>query len=192
MRTFIAIELTSDIKEHLGDIARHLRRSDVHAGWVRPENYHLTLKFLGEIDESLIPPLTEKLNQLCQQHNAFTAELCGLGFFPTAKHPRILYAAFADPQPFLALAQHLEQILKPLGFVPEQRFHPHITLARIKTANNLDRLRQLITDVTLSSPVGVRVVGLFSSELHHRGVRYQALQRHWLRTAAADENHRYN
>lgn len=177
MRTFIAIELPANITDQLGDIARQLRRSNVHAGWIKPDNYHLTLKFLGETDATLVPHLAKQLEQFCAQHNAFAANLDGLGFFPSPKQPRILYAAIKEPQPFSALAQDLECLLELSGYAPEQRFHPHITLARIKSNNNLERLRQLMDDIPLRQAFTVNAVSLFGSILHSDGVRYHVLQR---------------
>ena len=185
MRTFIAIELPSSIKDQLGDIARQLRRSDVDAGWMKPDNHHLTLKFLGEVDAALVRHLAKQIEQLCAQHNAFAANLDGLGFFPSPKQPRILYAAIKEPQPFNTLAQGLERLLEPLGFTPEPHFHPHITLARIKSNKNLDRIRQLMDGIALQYPFTVSAVSLFGSELHAAGACHHLLQRALLSEADA-------
>lgn len=180
MRAFIAIELSAEVKQQLGDIARQLRRSDVHAGWVKPDNLHLTLKFLGDINDPLLSQLAEKINQFPRHLRAFTAELSGLDFFPCAKQPRILYAAINEPLPFKQLAQQLDQLLAPLGFAPEQRFHPHITLARIKSNKNLKKLRQLLDDIPLRQTFTVSAVSLFGSTLRADGARYHVLQRELL------------
>ncbi|MBD1399735.1 RNA 2',3'-cyclic phosphodiesterase [Pelovirga terrestris] len=181
MRTFIAIELPTDIKQHLGDITRQLRRSDVHAGWVKPDNLHLTLKFLRDIDDSLLPQLAEQIDQCAKQQTAFHADLNGLGFFPSQKRPRILYAAIQEPLPLMRLAQQLDQLLAPLGFAPEQRFHPHITLARIKNRKNLEKLQQMANDIALRQTFAVTAISLFNSTLYSDGARYRALQRSLLR-----------
>ncbi|MBW6508426.1 MAG: RNA 2',3'-cyclic phosphodiesterase [Desulfuromonadales bacterium] len=177
MRTFIAVELSSALKQYLGDIARQLRRCDVTAGWVKPDNLHLTLKFLGEVDDTRLPQLAEKISQLARDQGAFTANLNGFGFFPSSKQPRILYAAINEPLPFKQLVQQIDRLFEPLGFAPEQHFHPHITLARIKSNNNLERLRQLMDDIPLRQAFTVNAVSLFGSILHSDGVRYHVLQR---------------
>jgi 2'-5' RNA ligase len=177
MRTFIAIELSSELKQHLGDIARQLCRCDVTAGWVKPENLHLTLKFLGDIDDIQVPRLTAKISQLAQQHGAFTANLKGFGFFPSPQRPRILYVSIQEQIPFKQLVQHLDSLLEPLGFAPEQHFTPHITLARIKNFKNLERLRQRLDDMPFRQTFSFNAVTLFSSTLYTDGVRYQILQR---------------
>ena len=177
MRTFIAVELSSDLKQYLGDIARQLRRSDVTAGWVKPDNLHLTLKFLGAVDDTLMHQLAENINRLARHQGAFTANLNGFGFFPSSKQPRILYAAIKEPLPFKQLVQQCDRLLEPLGFAPEQHFHPHITLARIKNNNNLIKLRQLMADIPLRQTFTVSAVSLFNSILYSDGVRYQVLQR---------------
>lgn len=177
MRTFIAIELPPTIKQHLCDIARQLRRSDVAATWVKPDNLHLTLRFLGNVDDILLPQLAEQIAQLTKQQTAFHADLDGFGFFPSLKCPRILFAAIQEPQPFRHLAQHLDRLLEPLGFAPEQHFHPHITLARIKSNKNLEQLHQLTDDLQPQSPFTVNTISLYGSILHADGAHYHLLQR---------------
>ncbi|MFO7766784.1 MAG: RNA 2',3'-cyclic phosphodiesterase [Pelovirga sp.] len=177
MRIFIAIELPPQIKQHLGDITRQLRCSDVTAGWVKPDNLHLTLKFLGDVDDTRLPRLAEKISQIARQQNSFTANLNGFGFFPSSKRPRILYAAIKEPLPFKQLVQHLDRLLGPSGFAPEQHFTPHITLARIKSIKNLERLRQQLDDRILRQTFTVNAITVFSSTLHADGAQYQVLQR---------------
>jgi 2'-5' RNA ligase len=177
MRTFIAVELSSELKQHLGDIARQLCRCDVTAGWVKPDNLHLTLKFLGETDDTLLPRLAEQIDLLPRHQRSFTAELSDFGFFPSPKRPRILYVAVKNPQPFIQLSEHLDRLLEPLGFAPEQRFHPHITLARIKNSKNLPALQQLLKDIALQNSFSVTGVSLFSSTLQADGVHYAVLHR---------------
>lgn len=181
MRTFIAIELPTHIKQHLGDIVRQLRRSDVHAGWVKPDNLHLTLKFLGDVDESLLPQIVEQIDQVAKQQTAFRADLNEFGFFPSRNRPRILYAAFEDPLPLMQLLQHLDRLLKPLGIAPEQRFHPHITLARIKDSKKTKELQRMTDDIALRQTFTVYAISLFNSTLHSDGARYQRLHRSLLR-----------
>lgn len=180
MRTFIAIELPSDIKQHLGDIARHLRRSDVQAGWVKPENLHLTLKFLGDVEQTLLPRLTEQIDDLTRRQSVFLTDPDGFGFFPSPASPRILFAALKEPTPFNSLVQHLDHRLLPLGFAPETSFHPHITLARIRSSKNLKNLRQMITDTVSPPRFAVTSIVLYSSTLHPDGVHYDAVHRAYL------------
>jgi len=181
MRTFIAIELPTLIKKQLGDIARQLSRCDVAAAWVKPDNLHLTLKFLGTSDETLLPQLTEQICQLAKEHSSFNASLNGFDFFPSPKRPRILYAVIQEPEPFQQLAQNLDRLLESLGFAPEPHFTPHITLARIKSSNNLPELQQLLEGITLQNSFSVSSVSLFESILHSGGARYHVLWRGLLR-----------
>jgi len=181
MRTFIAIELPAEIKKQLGNIARQLSRCDVAAAWVKPDNLHLTLKFLGAIDNTLLPQLNERIYRLAEEHISFDASLNGFDFFPSSTQPRILYATIHEPEPFKQLAQHLDRLLEPLGFAPEAHFTPHITLARIKSSKNLARLQQQTADLALLSPFSVTAISLFDSILHSGGVRYHVLQRGLLR-----------
>lgn len=184
MRAFIAIDLPVKLKVQLGRIARGLCRSDCPASWVKPDNLHITMKFLGDTDEHLLPQVTEQLDLIGQQQNPFAVALGGFGFLPPQGRPRVLCVAIASQERLARLADQLELRLAPLGFQPERRFNAHVTLARIKGDKNLAELRQLASRVSLHQAFPVASLNLYSSHLHPDGARYQLLHRGRFRPVA--------
>jgi 2'-5' RNA ligase len=184
MRAFIAIELPVRVKKQLGCIVQELRQSDCPASWVKPDNLHITMKFLGDTDERLLQQVTAQLDLIGQHQDPFTVTLGGLGFLPPQGRPRVLCVATGSQDRLAHLADQLEQRLTPLGLQPERRFNAHVTLARIKGDKNLADLRQLASRVSLRQTFAVVGLNLYSSHLHPDGARYQLLHRGRFRSVA--------
>ena len=102
--------------------------------WTRPENVHLTLKFLGEIPEGEIEHIGAALRKVCGDHTPFDASLSSFGAFPSARRARVIWAgAAAGSEELRALAADVEAAFEPLGFGREDRtFVPHVTLGRVR------------------------------------------------------------
>ncbi|MFO7576341.1 MAG: RNA 2',3'-cyclic phosphodiesterase [Pelovirga sp.] len=184
MRAFIAIDLPIRVKTQLGRIAQELRQSDCRASWVKPDNLHITMKFLGDTDDNLLQQVSEQLDRLGQEQGPFAVTLGGLGFLPPQGRPRVLCVATGSQDRLAHLAHQLEQRLTPLGLQPERRFAAHVTLARIKGDKNLAKLRQLASRVSLRQTFSVASLNLYSSHLHPDGARYQLLHRGRFRLVA--------
>lgn len=142
MRLFIAIELPKEIKAALAICQQKLRQTGVHASWPQPDNLHLTLKFLGEVDVARLPALKQVCAETAHQAASFTLTTHGLGFFPNAKRPRVVWVGLhADTPQLPALQQQLEARLTAVGFPADDKaFQPHLTLGRIKTPTNVRAL----------------------------------------------------
>ena len=102
--------------------------------WVRPENVHLTLKFLGDVSKDHLGRVAEALELICSRHEPFKAEPSGFGTFPSARKARILWVSIGEGSaPLRTLAKDVEVSLEPLGFGREDRsFMPHLTLGRAR------------------------------------------------------------
>jgi 2'-5' RNA ligase len=102
--------------------------------WVRPENVHLTLKFLGDVSKDALGRVAEALERVRGRHEPFEAEPSGFGAFPSARRARILWAGIGEgSEPLRALAEDVEASLEPLGFGPEDRaYMAHLTLGRAR------------------------------------------------------------
>lgn len=138
MRAFIAIELPARIQQELGRRQEDLRKQlsapgkDREISWTRPENIHLTLKFLGEISEKQLNHVAEQLNAI-PPFEKFGVEVRGFGFFPNAKRPRVFWAGLVAPSALAELAAKIEAAAAKAGLAPEERsFQPHLTLARFR------------------------------------------------------------
>jgi RNA 2',3'-cyclic 3'-phosphodiesterase len=134
VRTFVAVFPPLEIRKTLVGAARALPVVG-EVRWVRPENVHLTLKFLGDVSEDDLPGQVAKaLEPLRERHEPFEAEPSGFGAFPSARRARILWAGIGEgSEPLRTLAKDVEASLEPLGFVRENRSYlPHLTLGRAR------------------------------------------------------------
>jgi 2'-5' RNA ligase len=171
-RLFVAIELPEAVKDQL----TWLRGDVPGASWVKPNGYHLTLRFLGDgIESERLEAIKDALAAVHGQ--AFTLRLKGLGRFPPqpTRAARVLWVGVSAPPVLAALYEQVESAVTRLGFAPEERaFHPHITLARLKAfkpESQVDRFLQ--EHLTFQSEaIAVDEFHLFSSVLSPRGSVY--------------------
>jgi RNA 2',3'-cyclic 3'-phosphodiesterase len=130
MRLFIAIELPDGIRDALARVQSELKAATHSARWVAAESIHITLKFLGEVQEGKIADIHAAVTGLTWK--PFTITVRGVGFFPGTRSPRIFWAGMESPT-MQELAAQVDSKMEPLGFEKEKRaFRPHITLARAK------------------------------------------------------------
>ena len=180
MRLFVALALPEELRQQLADLQRGLRE----ARWVAPENIHLTLQFLGEIDGGLAGDIDTALTQLRQE--AFAIRLEGLGTFGEGRHLRVLWAGVAPSQALLRLQSKVVRASETAGFQPEgRRFKPHVTLARFKRASGAGLSDYLGSHGAFkSAPFPVREVLLYSSHLTRAGAIYRPEARYPLEALA--------
>lgn len=186
MRLFAALELDERARDRLADYQRRLRALDAAVRWVRPEQIHLTLKFLGEVPDERVPPILKALDTLAI-HPAFRFEMGGVGTFGSSRSPRVVWAGVKMPNPSLsALQQACEEQLAPLGYPPEgRRYSPHLTLGRVKDfragrqiAEAVDRLEAQVDEPLEQA---AEHVVLFESLLSPKGSQYIAVHKVLLR-----------
>jgi len=134
MRTFLCIPIDEALRVKLADLSSRLQRLvHVRANWVRAENFHLTVRFLGEIDPMLTLDLQRCLRAVLKHIPPFVASINKLGAFPSTERPRVVWAGGRAADPFVELISLLEQELTQLGFPRERKpSMSHVTLARIK------------------------------------------------------------
>ncbi|MGD0333284.1 MAG: RNA 2',3'-cyclic phosphodiesterase [Xanthobacteraceae bacterium] len=129
-RLFTALE----IPRHVGQSLAMMRGGLPGARWIDPENYHLTLRFIGDIDDALAREIAGLLGRV--QRAPFELRLDGLSSFGGRK-PRAVVAAAAPVAPLLELQAELERLLQRLGLEPEGRkYTPHVTLARLRDSSS--------------------------------------------------------
>jgi len=140
MRLFVGIDLPNEINHTLIDLQCELRRLGVNALWKSPENFHITLEFLGELEASNIEALTETLNKVATNNRNFKLNIGGLGGFPTLNRPHTLWTAVGGSLTELNQLQNsIHNELSKYGFVLEKRrFKPHITLASRPKLEGID------------------------------------------------------
>jgi 2'-5' RNA ligase len=148
IRSFLAFELPPEIREEIGKISRELRKSRLPARWVREENIHLTIVFLGSIDENVVEDLKEKVGSVVEGFAGFKARLSGAGVFPNGRKPRVLWIGLeGDIGGLSRLRDELQDALKVFGLREEKRpFRAHLTLGRFKDRLDDDEELKWILD----------------------------------------------
>jgi 2'-5' RNA ligase len=194
LRAFIAIQLSDEMKRQIGSVQAELKREVSGSrergkavkigkiGWTQPEGIHLTLRFLGDIQETQVDGLREILHKAAAPARPFTLEARGLGAFPNPRAPRVIWLGLHGSSDDMAELQRLQAAVEDgvtsLGFPKEARaFTPHLTLARIR-----DRVEAGALEPVLAAQQN-RVVGgfaassveLIKSELHPSGAVYTTL-----------------
>jgi 2'-5' RNA ligase len=146
MRLFVALEISSAVREKLAELVNSLRAVSPQTRWVRPENLHVTLKFIGEVPETQLAPIRTALAQ-ARSERPVTLSFRGIGFFPNEKHPRVFWAGIEASPNLKTLAADIEKATERLGIAREQRpFSPHLTLARFEPPRVPERLREAIQE----------------------------------------------
>jgi len=142
MRTFIAIELPQKIIGTLSALQNQLKNTQADVKWVAPENIHLTLKFLGEVDEKKIEKIIQALEETAKDNQPFSIRLCALGAFPKINFPRVIWVGIdAGDEETKNIAFVLEEKLQKLGIPKEKRpFSSHITIGRVRSGINREKL----------------------------------------------------
>lgn len=149
---------------------------------------HLTLAFLGDVDEERVPAIERALADVAGRTEAFALTVSGVGGFPDIERPRIVYAEVADGRAATErLASDVRSALAPLGFPPEARpFVPHVTLLRVRSPRDRERARWLVRELagrTLATTV-IEAVVLKSSDLRPEGAVHRIVGRWELRPAS--------
>ncbi|MGI5876573.1 MAG: RNA 2',3'-cyclic phosphodiesterase [Dethiobacteria bacterium] len=137
MRSFLAINLSQQLKKELGCLQEKLKQKGVKEfKWVNPELMHITLKFLGNITSRQVSLLEKPLQELGNRTASFNLSLAGLGAFPHKKRPRVLWGGIKrGAAEIINLSMEIEEITKQLGFPPGQRkVVPHLTIGRQKNS----------------------------------------------------------
>ncbi|AKU92140.1 RNA 2',3'-cyclic phosphodiesterase [Vulgatibacter incomptus] len=181
MRLFVAVDPDDEIRAGIRREVERLRGLSPDSKWVRPEGMHLTLAFLGEIDEPVVPDLEEVVVRVAARHPPITLEGTGGGAFGSAKRPKVLWGGLSGEVGALAaLKGDLEQALVPFGYSPETRpFVPHLTLARSRNHYGDHSLAACVSPLE-EWELGRFQVGeliLYQSVLSPEGAQYTALRR---------------
>jgi 2'-5' RNA ligase len=160
------------VRQGLWDAIGPVRERGLAVKWVRPEGLHLTLKFLGDVDDAREPNLRAALGQV--GGGPVRLHIEGFGVFPDLRRPRIVWAG-VTPDPALELLQHrVEQVFAPLGFATEARaFRPHVTLGR----GDLRGIESSLAAVAFTATTIVPDIDLMQSTPQSGGAVYQVKHR---------------
>jgi 2'-5' RNA ligase len=182
LRTFIAVDIGKTIRDRAVALQEKLAQTGAAVKWVEPQNIHVTLLFLGEVEDREVPAVCRAVADETRTHLPFRLSIEGVGCFPNPRRPRIVWIGVGEgTQELCALHDGLEPPLLDLGCYrrEERKYTPHITLGRVKSAGPTDTLGpalvkhagwqggQLLVNETL----------VMSSELTSQGPIYAVLSR---------------
>ncbi|MBI5959975.1 MAG: RNA 2',3'-cyclic phosphodiesterase [Chloroflexi bacterium] len=183
-RLFIAIDLPADVRDGLARIQLALKKQSPPetVRWVNPNGIHLTLKFLGDVPVTQRATIEEKLVSAAQPHGVFSLVAGGLGCFPNALKPRVVWVGVHQSlEPLIALRDAIERAIAPLGYPTEDRaFSPHLTLGRVRQeARRADsqQLGEVVAQTSVKEKFEWHVsdVCLIRSDLKPSGAIYTTL-----------------
>jgi 2'-5' RNA ligase len=181
IRSFIAIDIPDDVKKKIAEVQSELRESPADVKWVKLGSIHLTLKFLGNIEEGQIKEIGEKMRESARTISPFSIDVTRMGVFPNIRNPRVIWIGLEETGGRLsALQKGIEENLQLLGFEKEQRdFSPHLTIGRVKSSKGKSRLIEILErkkDESFHQSISVREVRLMKSDLKPTGPVYTVLE----------------
>lgn len=186
IRCFIAIDLPDDVRVAIDDAQARLKRAHVGVkiSWTKVDNLHVTLQFLGYVEEAVVEKIKSALQSVAAQHPAFELPVRGTGAFPNENRPRVIWVGCDDSEGRLkAFAGAVQAAMQPLGFEPEHReFSAHLTLGRVKVPRPDVALTRAVDSLkdTAFGTLRVQAIHLVESQLHPEGSIYTKLSSHVL------------
>ena len=183
MRTFIAVDFPKDLLVRIDEITHFFKKKTPECAlrWVEIDNLHLTIKFIGEINESKAGQVKDVLTQALFAQNAFNIEVSGLGMYPSHQNPRVIWFGILKGEPLIEIHNNLNRQMATIGIAAENRpFSPHLTIARVRR-NTDHATAKLVGDILSQFKVDslgwitINQVNLYKSELTPTGPIYTHL-----------------
>lgn len=180
MRTFIAIKIKPEalLLQKMADLRKELSEEPIK--WVNEQDFHLTLKFLGETSEEQVIQIKKCLAEFASLQQPVSFILSGMGYFKSRGIPRVLYVDIHNGEALQHLADNIETLLVHLGYKKEARpFNPHLTLGRIKFLKNKKQFYQAVEahQYVSSNIITINEITFFQSHLTPEGPEYRDLAR---------------
>lgn len=180
VRAFIACDIPESLLDKISSIQDKLKGLDADVSWTKVSGIHITMKFLGDIEEDSIEKVAAVIEGASEGQNPFEVRVKGSGAFPNLRNPRVAWLGVEDEAKGLRqLQQPLDDGLKALGFEPEEReFKPHLTLGRVKGQKGKERLAAAVSELKALDLGSFKVdrVMLYKSELKPTGAIYTKLR----------------
>jgi len=172
MRLFIAINIPSEIKAELANLLKGI--SDHGLKKVSSENLHLTMKFLGEVDEKKAEAIKQRLAEI--KAVQFKISLKGIGFFPNGNYIKVVWVGIEEGrEEIIALQKEIDSRLSELGFPKERDYQPHLTIARAKYIKDHKKFMEFAESAKISASLEVTSFDLMESSLLPGGPEYRII-----------------
>jgi 2'-5' RNA ligase len=178
IRSFIAVQLNDELKTGIGELIKLLKKTGADVKWIKPENLHITLKFLGNIEEDQTGLIASRISDISLKHTNFDITLTGTGAFPDYRRARVIWIGIRDHNHLLRVVHDIEDAMEREGFDRERRpFSPHITIGRVRSTRGIDKLTAELVKYK-SMDFGTQSAGsihLIKSELKPGGAEYSTI-----------------
>ncbi|GAB6101062.1 RNA 2',3'-cyclic phosphodiesterase [Thermococcus atlanticus] len=183
MRAFIAIEINDAVRDNLLRAQERIGNKAARIKFVERENFHVTLKFLGEIDEALAEDVKKALAEIARKHKKHRVRVKGIGVFPNPNYVRVIWAGIENDEGIKAIAKDVEREMRRLGFKKDKDFVAHITIGRVKFVRDKVELAMALKDLADEDfgEFDVEAIELKKSTLTPKGPIYETVARFELR-----------
>ncbi len=176
-RGFIAVDIC--VFPRLVEFGKEIKKTGANVKLVEPENIHITLKFLGDAEEEQIDEIERIMKDAVKEINSFHIQLKGAGVFPNQNYIKVIWIGIEHGEEIATIAHKIDEQFSRLGFKKEKRgFSPHLTVARVKSAKNKEKLLQIIEkykDVELGD-IEINSIKIKKSDLTQKGPIYTTLR----------------
>lgn len=179
LRLFLALETPRATREAVAGVQTRLKESGADVKWDAPEKFHITLKFLGGTSADMVGQIETAVRTIARATPEIFLLYSELGCFPSKRKPHVIWmGAKEDGATLFLLHEKIDKAMVPLGFeADERRFHPHITLGRVRSQKNVKRLITTMESVTFESqPVTIREIAIVRSDTKPSGSVYTTLR----------------
>lgn len=177
-RLFVAILLPEPVRNEIARAVEPLRAGLDHIRWVRTEQLHLTLRFIGDVGRPRVPELETALATALRALPGLTLAITGGGAFPSPSRPSVLWAGVAPDARLGAIHAATEAAVVGFGIEPDTRdFHPHITVGRVRRGRKAPDAGRAICGLTLETTAPVREASLVESIIGRGGARHTPVAR---------------
>jgi 2'-5' RNA ligase len=176
-RGFIAVDIDSFLK--ILEFEKELKGAGANIKLVEPKNIHITLKFLGDTNEDMIDTIERVIINAVNGITKFNINLEGAGVFPNQKYIKVIWLGIKQGEKLGSIAKKIDEDLSKMGFKKEKRkFSPHLTIARVRSAKNKEKLLQIIEKYTDTKFAEIKVnsIKLKKSVLTEKGPIYTNLK----------------
>jgi 2'-5' RNA ligase len=173
MRAFLGISISDELKRKILEIQKEFSSFDIK--FVEPENLHFNLKFFREISDEQVEELKKIIEEISKEYEPFEIEINGLGVFPSKNYIRVIWVGIKEGfNTITSMAESIQDSIESIGFLREEKFVPHLTIGRVRTARNKEELKNLIEELE-NIEIGkmkVDAIRLFRSKLSPVGPVY--------------------
>ena len=182
LRLFIALPLPAEVEHKLDTIIRDLKPHGRDVKWVPAANIHLTVKFLGDTDDKLVPKIAAEIDRIASGYAPFQTVIDRLGAFPNLRRPNVFWASGENRienaiEPAVEMAREIDDAMHQFGYDREKRaFKAHLTLGRVRQGRRVDTLAGEIERYRFEPiPLTLDRLVLFKSTLTPQGAVYERL-----------------